>query len=175
MPMKLASAALLLASALVVPLAHAQAPFPTIAAPDTTQATPSPDLAEFQLIEDKWADALANKDQYALELILSPHFVGISSGAVVTNRNQQIALIYAKGKQQQTIEPKVVSVRVLADAAIVNGTYVIHSSKDSKDTNAEKGVFTHVFQRSRSGWLCVNAQNTAIINPALSKGQQNKK
>ena len=33
----------------------------------------------------------------------------------------------------------------------------------------EKGVFTHVFERVRGGWLCINSQRTVLRQDTSSK------
>jgi hypothetical protein len=33
----------------------------------------------------------------------------------------------------------------------------------------EKGVFTHVFERLRGGWVCVNSQRTALREDSNTK------
>ena len=168
-----------MALAIGTPLMHAQQaagakmiPVPQQAADSGQNASSSESLAEFQQLEDKWADAVLNKDQYELELIIAPSFVGIDGSGAVTDRNEEIARLFVKSLAKQTIEFKAVSARSLGDAVVVNGTYILHLSKDASDPKStEKGVFTHVFQRSKSGWLCINAQRTIVSNPAGSDGK----
>src|SRR5208282_5448792 len=56
---------------------------------------------------------------------------------------------------------KVVTVRMLGDIAVANGTYTLHHKVGSAQVD-EKGVFTHVFERVRGGWLCINSQRTLL-------------
>ena len=49
---------------------------------------------------------------------------------------------------------------MLGDIAVANGTYTLHHKVNTAEVD-EKGVFTHVFERVRSGWMCVNSQRTA--------------
>jgi hypothetical protein len=44
---------------------------------------------------------------------------------------------------------------------VANGTYTLHHKANGQPVD-EKGVFTHVFQRVRGGWLCVNSQRTIL-------------
>lgn len=171
--MKFTTAALLLSSVFALPSANAQMYSQSLQVEAIPQAG-SPDLVQFQQIEDKWADAITQKDQYALELILAPSYVDISAAGVVSDRDQQIAHLLAKGTPQQILENKTVSVRILADAAIVNGTYILHDKKAAKGVDEEKGIFTHVFQRGKNGWLCVSAQRTAVTGQSQPKGKQGK-
>jgi hypothetical protein len=123
--------------------------------------TPPPEFKEMQQVEDRWNDAITKRDQYALELVLAPQFIGISATGDVTTRNQQIANLFVKGSLPESLEQKVVSVRFVGDVAIVNGTYVM-SWKTDKGPVLEKGIFSHVFEHVRTNWLCLNSQRTVV-------------
>jgi ketosteroid isomerase-like protein len=119
------------------------------------------DVLSFQKIEDKWDDAVNNRDQYALELVLSPLFVGISASGDITTRNQELSGVIADQDKTLHIDQRVITVRLLGDTAVTNGTYTLHHKAASGPAD-EKGVFTHVFQRQRNGWVCVNSQRTLL-------------
>ena len=70
------------------------------------------------------ATAVTKRDQYALELVLAPQYIGISASGDVATRNQQIAHLFVKNSGPDSLEQKVISVRFVGDVAIVNGTYV---------------------------------------------------
>ena len=123
--------------------------------------TPPPEFKEMQQVEDRWNDAITKRDQYALELVLAPQFIGISATGDVTTRNQQIANLFVKGSLPESLEQKVVSVRFVGDVAIVNGTYVMNWKTD-KGPVLEKGIFSHVFEHVRTNWLCLNSQRTVV-------------
>ena len=120
-----------------------------------------PQVKEFQKIEDTWADAINSRDQYSLELVLSPLFVDVSASGDITTRNQQLAQLITGEDKTMHLEQKVVTVRMLGDTAVANGTYVLHHKTASGQVD-EKGVFTHVFERIRGGWVCVNSQRTLL-------------
>jgi hypothetical protein len=120
-----------------------------------------PEFKEMQQVEDRWNDAVTKRDQYALELVLAPQFIGISATGDVTTRNQQIARLFVKGEEPDSLSQKVVSVRFVGDVAIVNGTYVM-SWKTDKGPVLEKGIFSHVFEHVRTNWLCLNSQRTVV-------------
>jgi hypothetical protein len=61
-----------------------------------------PAFREMQQVEDRWNDAVTKRDQYGLELVLAPQFIGISASGDVTTRNQQIAQLLVKGAQDPT-------------------------------------------------------------------------
>jgi ketosteroid isomerase-like protein len=124
----------------------------------STQGT---EVAQFQKIEDSWADAVNRRDQYGLELVLSPLFVDVAASGDITTRNQQLASIITGEDKTLYLTQKVITVRMLGDIAVANGTYTLHHKINSTPVD-EKGVFTHVFERLRGGWVCVNSQRTAL-------------
>jgi ketosteroid isomerase-like protein len=132
--------------------------------------TPPPEFKEMQQVEDRWNQAVTKRDQYGLELVLAPQFIGISATGDVTTRNQQIARLFVKGEEPDSLAQKVVSVRFVGDVAIVNGTYTM-SWKTDKGPVLEKGIFSHVFEHQRSTWLCLNSQRTVVAED--SKGAAN--
>lgn len=139
---------------------------PAAPAPATSQ---TPEVTQMQHMEDLWDDALAKRDQYGLELVLAPQFIDIASNGDVTTRNQQIARLFLKetGSPAQ-LKQKVVTVRIFGDMAIVNGTYTMQKH-DNGALVEERGVFSHVFQRVRTAWQCVNSQRTAVVEESLTK------
>jgi ketosteroid isomerase-like protein len=128
----------------------------------------SPEIREFQKIEDSWATAVNDRDQYGLELVLSPLFVDISANGDITTRNQQVASVLTGEDKTIHLEQRVITVRMLGDIAVANGTYSLHH-KVSAGPVDEKGVFTHVFERTRGGWLCINSQRTVLREDTNTK------
>jgi ketosteroid isomerase-like protein len=147
------------------PAADPAAPAP--AAPGAT-STESAEIAQFQKIEDTWSDAVNRRDQYGLELVMSPLFVDVSSTGNVTTRNQQVVQVITGPDKTVELSQKVVTVRLLGDVAIANGTYEMHHKASSGPVD-ERGVFTHVFERVRGGWLCINSQRTVLREDAGTK------
>ncbi|MGH9563100.1 MAG: nuclear transport factor 2 family protein, partial [Terracidiphilus sp.] len=133
-------------------------PSPAAAEPGVT-STESTVIAQFQKIEDAWSNAVNQRDQYALELVLSPTFLDISAQGDATTRNQQVVQVINGQDKSLNLTQKVITVRMLGDTAVANGTYTLHHKVSSAEVD-EKGVFTHVFQRVRGGWVCTNSQRT---------------
>ncbi len=144
------------------PAAPAAAPEPGV----TT--TVSPEITQFQKIEDNWSDAVNRRDQYALELVLSPLFVDVSAQGDVSTRNQQVVQVINGQDKTIALSQKVITVRMLGDVAVANGTYTLHHRVNTAEVD-EKGIFTHVFERVRGGWLCINSQRTVLRQDANSK------
>jgi ketosteroid isomerase-like protein len=142
--------------------AVAQNPAPPPAEPQTGAASAeSPAIREFQKIEDAWSNAINARDQYSLELVLSPLFIDVSAGGDITTRNQQLAQLITGEDKTLHLEQKVITVRMLGDIAVANGTYLLHHKAGSAQVD-EKGVFTHVFERAHGGWMCINSQRTRL-------------
>lgn len=136
---------------------------PPDAAPATAgvTTTQSADLTLFQKIEDNWSNSINQHDQYSLENVLSPLFVDVAANGDITTRNQQIVQVLNSDDKTIWLTQKVVTVRMLGDIAVANGTYTLHHRVNSAQVD-EKGVFTHVFERLRGGWVCVNSQRTVL-------------
>lgn len=132
-----------------------------------------PEVKQFQTLEDQWSTAVVKNDQYTLEYLLSPVMVDISANGDVTTRNQQIALLFQKDEDPVSLQQRVVSVRTFGDTAVVSGTYIVKFRTNSGDRE-ERGIFTHVYNRSHDHWACVNAQRTAVVDlaPGKKSGQR---
>jgi len=141
-------------------------------APPATTAE-SPEIREFQKVEDNWAAALNQRDQYGLELVLSPLFVGVSAAGDVSTRNQQIVGVINQEDKTATTDMRVVTVRMLGDVAVASGTYS-YTHKGTSGPVEEKGIFTHVFQKQHGSWVCLNAQRTLIREDAPGKKAKGK-
>ncbi len=134
----------------------------------TATSAESPEKLEFQKIEDTWSTAINDRDQYGLELVLSPLFVDVSASGDITTRNQQVASVITGEDKTIHLEQRVITVRVLGDIVVANGTYSLHHKAGSGPVD-EKGVFTHVFERTRGGWLCINSQRTVLREDTTTK------
>lgn len=148
-------------------LAQNPTPSPAAAKPAVTSAE-SPQIREFQKVEDAWAGAINQRDQYALELVLSPLFVDVAASGDITTRNQQLAQLITLDDKTLHLDQKVITVRMVGDIAVANGTYVLHHKSGSAEKD-EKGVFTHVFEHTRGGWVCINSQRTLLREDSNAK------
>jgi ketosteroid isomerase-like protein len=155
-------------------LAVAQNPAPapaSVAAQPAVTSTESPAIREFQKIEETWSSAINLRDQYSLELVLSPLFMDVSAGGDITTRNQQLALLITGENKTIHLDQKVITVRMLGDIAVANGTYGMRRKAGSGQVD-EKGVFTHIFERSHGGWLCINSQRTVLREDSGAKSRK---
>ncbi len=142
----------------------------TSPAPVATKATSdeSPAIQQFQKIEDSWSTAVNGRDQYGLELVMSPLFVDVSASGDITTRNQQVAQVITGEDKTLHLDQHVITVRMLGDVAVINGTYALHHKVNTAEAN-EKGVFTQVFERAYGTWLCINSQRTVLREDSNAK------
>ncbi len=143
------------------------APVAASAQPSVTSSE-SPEVRDFQKIEDAWSNAINVRDQYGLELVLSPLFVDVSASGDITTRNQQVAMVISGEDKTINLDQRVITVRMLGDIAVANGTYALHHKAGSAQVD-EKGVFTHVFERVHGAWLCTNSQRTVLRTDSNAK------
>src|ERR1700744_5064879 len=116
--MRLLFIALCLALSVVgVEAQQAQPAQPQQAQPSQQAIPEPPEFHDMQQVEDRWATAVTKRDQYGMELVLAPQFIGISATGDVTTRNQQIAALFVKGKPPESLQQKVVSVRFVGEVA----------------------------------------------------------
>jgi hypothetical protein len=118
-----------------------------------------PDKQAFQQIEDRWSQAITKRDQYALELLLSPELIDVSAWGDQTTRNQQIAMLFEKDVEPLSLDPRVTNVRTFGEVAVVIGSYDEQLRVNGKPVR-QTGMFTHIYLNERGNWLCVNAQRT---------------
>ena len=92
----------------------------------------------------------------------------ISAQGDVSTRNQQVVQVISGQDKSLYLTQKVITVRMLGDVAVANGTYTLRHKVNAAEVD-EKGVFTHVFERVHGGWLCTNSQRTVLREDASSK------
>lgn len=137
-------------------------------APTAVTSTASTEVQQFQKIDDAWSTAVNNHDQYGLENVLSPLFVDVAANGDITTRNQQVVQVISTDDKSLWLSQKVITVRMLGDTAVANGTYLLRHKVGSSPVE-EKGVFTQVFERTHGGWMCINSQRTVLRQDATGK------
>jgi hypothetical protein len=95
-------------------------------------------------------------------------FVDVAATGDITTRNQQVATLITGEDKTIHLDQRVITVRMLGDIAVANGTYTLHHKVNSAEAN-EKGIFTHVFERVHGGWLCINSQRTTLREESNAK------
>ena len=90
---------------------------------DTPSDQLTPEVVAMQSVTDQWDDAVLQRDAYALDLVLSPKMIDISSSGQITHRDQWVTLVTQKSSPVRTLKQTVTHVSLLGDVAIVNGNY----------------------------------------------------
>jgi hypothetical protein len=139
-----------------------------------SQAPLLTDKRTFQQIEDRWSEAINKRDQYALELVLSPELIDISAAGAVMTRDQQIATLLQKHTEPLLLDQRVVNVRSFGEIAVVIGNYVEQPSAREK-VAWRSGMFTHIYRRVLGRWSCISSQRTAIADPSPQKARRAEK
>jgi ketosteroid isomerase-like protein len=141
-------------------------------APVAVTSADSTQVQQFQKIEDSWNSAINLRDQYALELVLSPLFVDVSAAGDITTRNQQLALLITGDDKTLHLEQKVVTVRMMGDTAVAYGTYILRRKPGGSAPAEERGVFTHIYEHMRGGWMCISSQRTRLPEEPTGKSKK---
>jgi len=132
------------------------------------------DKQTFQQIEDRWSEAINKRDQYGLELVLTPELIDISATGTVTTRDQQIAILSERHTEPLLLDQRVVNVRSFGEIAVVIGNY-IEQPRAKEKVAWRSGMFTHVYRRALGRWSCISAQRTAIADPSPQKARRAEK
>jgi hypothetical protein len=139
-----------------------------------SQAPQLTDKQTFQQIEDRWSEAINKRDQYGLELVLTPELIDISATGTVTTRDEQIAILLQRHTEPFLLDQRVVDVRSFGEIAIVIGNYV-EQPRTKEKAGRRSGMFTHIYRRVLGGWSCISAQRTAIADPSPQKARRAEK
>jgi hypothetical protein len=169
-----------LAGALLLNPAGAWAQVPTEGAPTGSgTAAASPQVAELQKALDRWDQAVDQRDQYGLELVLAPGFIAVADTGEVWNRDQIVSQLVKHDATRYTLSQKVVSVQPVGDVTIALGTYERDypgSRVSRKKPYTQKGVFTQVYVRQHGRWECIRSQQTMVsASIAASEKKKSKK
>lgn len=132
-----------------------------------------------QKVLDQWDNAVGQRDQYALELVLAPGFIAIDDNGEVDNRDEVVSKLVRHDAPRYSLTQKAVSVRMVGDVAIITGTYsrVFPGSRISRrKTKTDDGVFSQVYTRKGKRWECIQSQRTLLeADVAASEKKQSEK
>lgn len=154
-----------------------RAQLPIQASQTASASQRSQQVDELQKVLDRWDEAVTQRDQYALELVLAPQFTDISDTGQVMNRDELISSMLRKDAPRVTLEQKATAVRMVGDVAVVNGTYDRQypgSRLTRTKSRDENGVFSQVYVRARTSWECINSQRTIVV-ASMDKGKKKSK
>ncbi len=122
-----------------------------------TAATPTETLLMKR--EQAWADAVLKKDYKALSGIIAADWAGQDDSADKMTRAKLIAGLKSGDVIYTSEEIGPMTVRVMGNTAVVQGSDSEKSSIKGKDTSG-KYTWTDVFELRNGQWVAVNSQNT---------------
>jgi ketosteroid isomerase-like protein len=124
--------------------------------------TKTPSTADaIKQIEHEWTDAAKAADADKLGQILADDWIGLGTDGKTTNKNDFIAG-YTSGKSKmESFDFGAMSVKVMGNVAVVQGSDTEKSMADGKDTSG-KWAWMDVFEKRDGKWVAVRSQNAKV-------------
>ncbi len=105
--------------------------------------------------------------------MLSPLFVDVAASGDITTRNQQLVQVITGEDKTFWLTQKVITVRMLGDIAVANGTYTLHHK-----VNGSRWTKRACSRMCSSGFVAdgsaFNSQRTALRADNNASGKQKK-
>lgn len=135
---------------LAVPAFHAQ---------DTGQA--SADQARILALENAWNQAVQQKDEAALKLLLGSDLVYVDYDGTIMDKTAYLASVRSQTLHAARIVSEAMKVSVYGGVAIVNGVYRETGLKNGKPYSLRER-FTDTWVLQHQTWVCVASQSTLL-------------
>lgn len=133
-----------------------------IAAPalaDTQLATEGERTAEtLKQLERDWADAEKTGDSEKLGRIVADDWSGVDNDGRKLTKEQLLARIKSGNAKTDSVELGPMEVKLLGDAAVVQGSDIEIDTTNGKHTSVEI-IWMDVFANRDGKWVCVRSQS----------------
>ena len=129
-----------------------------------TQAPPST-VETLKQLERNWADALKTGDGEQIRQILGDDWIEVSNDGRKLTKEQLIAGVKSRQVKVDSIEFGPLDVKVLGDAAVVQGSHVERTTTNGQRTGGEV-VWMDVFANRNGKWVVVRSQSAARVELA---------
>jgi ketosteroid isomerase-like protein len=116
-------------------------------------------------LEQDWVDAMKAGDGEQIGRILGEDWIGVSNDGRKLTREQLIAGIKSGRVKVESIELGPLDVKVLGDAAVVQGSHVERSTMNGQTISGEV-VWMDVFANRNGKWVVVRSQSAARVELA---------
>jgi ketosteroid isomerase-like protein len=136
---------------LAVPDFHAQA---------TAQA--GADEVRIMALENAWNQAVQQKDEAALKLLLGPDLVYVDYDGTMMNKAAYLASVRSQSLHAMRIVSEAMKVSIYGGVAIVNGVYRENGVKNGKPYSLRER-FTDTWVLQHQDWVCVASQSTSLV------------
>ena len=118
-------------------------------------------------LEHDWADSEKAGDSDKLSRIVADDWIGVESDGRKFTKAQLIARVKSGTVKAMSVELGPMDVKVLGDAAIVQGSDIEKGTKDGKPTSVEV-IWMDVFARRDGKWVCVRSQSGSAPSGAAT-------
>jgi len=133
----------------------------TLALADTRLATEGDHTAEtLKQLEQDWADAERAADSEKLGRIVAEDWVGVDNNGRKFTKAQLMAHLKSGKAKAMSVELGPMDVKMLGDAAVVQGSDIEKSTTSGKPTSMEI-VWMDVFANRDGKWVCVRSQSAS--------------
>lgn len=112
-------------------------------------------------LEVAWNQAVQEKDQAALALLISPELVYIDYDGSLMNRREYVASVLSHVMHVDHIANESIRVNVYGEAAVVTAVYHERGQKKGKHYDLRER-FTDTWVRQNGGWKCVASESTLL-------------
>lgn len=114
--------------------------------------------ATLKQLEQDWADAEKAGDSEKLGRIVADDWTGVDNDGRKVTKEQLIAHIKSGDDKLESIELGPMEVKVLGDAAVVQGSDIETGTTKGKHARVEM-IWMDVFANRGGKWLCVRSQS----------------
>jgi ketosteroid isomerase-like protein len=130
-----------------------------LALADTRLATEGERSAEtLKQLERDWGDAEKAGDSEKIGRIVADDWIGVDNDGRKLTKEQLIARVRSGNVKAESIELGPMDVKVLGDAAVVQGSDIEVGATNGKHTSVEI-IWMDVFANRDGKWVCVRSQS----------------
>jgi len=130
-----------------------------LALADARIATADDRTAEtLKQLEQDWADAEKASDGEKIGRIVADDWTGVDNDGRKLTKTQLIAHIKSREDKTESIEMRAMDVKVLGEAAVVQGSDIETGTANGEHTSVEI-IWMDVFANRDGKWVCVRSQS----------------
>jgi ketosteroid isomerase-like protein len=133
---------------------------PGFRAQDTGQT--GADQVRIVALENAWNQAVQQKDEAALKLLLGPDLVYVDYDGTIMDKTAYLASVRSQTLHAARIVSESMKVSLYGGVAIVNGVYSETGLKNGRPYSLRER-FTDTWVRQRLDWVCVASQSTLLV------------
>jgi ketosteroid isomerase-like protein len=130
-------------------------------AQDTTQA--GADQVRVLALENAWNQAVQQKDEAALKLLLGPDLVYVDYDGTIMDKTAYLASVRSQTLHAARIVSEAMKVNIYGGVAVVNGVYRENGLKNGKHYSLRER-FTDTWVLQHQTWVCVAIQSTLLVH-----------